>query len=102
MEAGEILLKRGLLSERQLAQARVAHGEGQRIDQAAVSLGFLTEEQALTALGAEMGLEFVDLADPDIDLSVWGIFPQERVRRQHLFARRRDNGSLVVATSDPF
>ena len=51
MEAGNILLKRGLLDQRQLAAARQAQGESQRLDQTAVELGFITEEAALTAIG---------------------------------------------------
>ncbi len=43
---------------------------GSRLDEAAVGLGFLTEEQALRALGEEVGLDFVDLAEAEIDLSL--------------------------------
>jgi len=102
MEAGEILLKRGLLTEQQLALARSAQGEGQRLDQAAVELGLVSEEQALAALGAEMGLEFIDLAQAEVDLSLLKEFPSRLIHREALFPVRRCNGSLVVATSDPF
>jgi general secretion pathway protein E/type IV pilus assembly protein PilB len=58
MEAGEILLRKGLLDNRQLKISRDAQNENTRLDQAAVQLGFLTEEQALRALGEEVGLDF--------------------------------------------
>lgn len=102
MEAGEILLKRGLLTEQQLALARSAQAEGQRLDQVAVDLGLVSEEQALAALGAEMGLEFVDLAQAEVDLELLKDFPTRLIHRESLFPVRRRNGSLVVATSDPF
>ncbi len=102
MEAGEILLKRGLLTEQQLALARSAQAEGQRLDQVAVELGLVTEEQALAALGAEMGLEFIDLTQTEVDLGLLKEFPTRLIHRESLFPVRRCNGSLVVATSDPF
>ncbi|MEX0711796.1 MAG: GspE/PulE family protein, partial [Pirellulales bacterium] len=72
------------------------------MDQVAVELGFVTEEAALAALGAEVGLDFVDLSEAQIDLSLLKDFPTRLIHRQALFPIRRENGSLVVATSDPF
>jgi len=102
MEAGEILLKKGLLDQRQLEIARSAQTEGTRLDQAAVSLGFVTEEAALRALAEEVGLEFVDLVEASIDLSLLRTFPPKFIYREGLFPIRQRNGTLVVATSDPF
>jgi len=102
MEAGNILLKRGLLDQRQLAAARQAQGESQRLDQTAVELGFITEEAALTAIGEEMGIDFIDLASAKIDLALLKDFPTRLIHRQSLFPIERYNGSLRVATSDPF
>jgi type II secretion system protein E len=102
MEAGEILLRKGLLDQRQLEMARSAQTEGTRLDQAAVSLGFVSEEAALKALAEEVGLEFVDLADASIDLSLLRAFPPKFIYREGLFPIRQRNGTLVVATSDPF
>jgi len=102
MEAGEILVKKGLLNPRQLELSRQAQTEGTRLDQAAVELGFLTEEAALRALGEEVGLEYVDLAEAQIDLSLLSGFPPRFMYREGLFPIRQSNGQLVVATSDPF
>lgn len=102
MEAGEILLKKGLLNSRQLELSRQAQTEGTRLDQAAVGLGFLSEEQALRALGEEVGLEFIDLSEAEIDLSLLNSFPPKFIYREGLFPIRQQNGCLTVATSDPF
>ena len=102
MEAGEILLKKGLLDSRQLDLARQAQTEGTRLDQVAVELGFLSEEAALRALGEEVGLEFVDLAEADVDLSLLEKFPPKFIYRESLFPIRQQDGTLVVATNDPF
>jgi len=102
MEVGQILLKRGLLDARQLEIVRNAQTNGQRLDEVAVQLGFVSEEQALRALAEEVGLEYVDLADTDIDLSLLRTFPQRYIHREMLFPVRQCNGTLVVATCDPF
>jgi type II secretion system protein E len=102
MEAGEVLLKKGLLDQRQLDLARRAQSDGARLDQAAVTLGFITEEVALQALGEEVGLEFVDLREAEVDLSLLSRFPQKFIHRETLFPIRQSNGTLVVATNDPF
>ena len=102
MEAGEILLQRGLLSQQQLAASKNGNGDGTGVIDRAVELGFITEESALRALGEEMGIDYVDLAEESIDLSILDTFPQKIIYRESLFPIRRDNGQLIVATSNPF
>ena len=102
MEAGEILMKRGLLDQRQVHLSRQKQTDGKRLDQAAVELGFVSEEAALRALGDAVGLDYVDLSETKIDLSLLSIFPPKFMHRQLLFPISRHNGSMVVATSDPF
>jgi len=103
MDAGEILLQRGLLDQRQLDQARQTGG-GSVLD-AAIELGFVSEDIALRAVGEAVGLDYIDLAGMDNEPELRQVlkdFPQKLIYRQSLFPIRRTNGSLVVATSDPF
>ncbi|MDP6445464.1 MAG: ATPase, T2SS/T4P/T4SS family [Pirellulaceae bacterium] len=103
MEAGEILVRRGLLNSDQAKQARGANGDGALgLVDAAVSLGFLERESALRVVGEEVGLEYIDLNATQVDLSLIATFPQKLIHRQNIFPVRRDNGQLVVATCDPF
>ncbi|MGE0758938.1 MAG: GspE/PulE family protein [Pirellulaceae bacterium] len=102
MEAGEILLRRGLLDKRQLDIARTKIQDGASVLDAAVALGYVQEEEALQAIAHEVGLDYVDLNDAEIDLSLLKNFPTKLIHRQSLFPLRRSNGHLVVATSDPF
>src|SRR5262245_9097120 len=105
MEAGEILLKRGLLNRGQLEQSRGmanGHGDGTKLIVSAIQLGFESEEQALKAVGEEVGIEFIDLAETEIDLTLLKIFPQKLIHRQTLFPIRKDFGQLIVATCNPF
>ncbi len=102
MEAGDILVKKGLLDSKQLEQSRRAQADGMRLDEAAVQLGFLTEESALRALGDEVGVRFVDLNESKVDLSLLKGFPAKLIHRESVFPIEQRNGSLIVATSDPF
>ncbi len=102
MEAGEILLRKGLLNEEQLKQAQRAKSDDKRLDQAAVELGLVSEEEALRALGEELGIEFVDLVDAQVDEKLISKFPVKFIYRENLFPLREENGAIVVATSDPF
>lgn len=102
MEAGAILVKRGLLSSQQLDQLRRERPDLNRLDVAAVDSGMVSEEDALRALGDEVGIPFVDLEQEEIDLSLLRGFPQKLIHRHALFPLHQINGSLTVATSDPF
>ncbi len=102
MDIGEILLRKDLLTEDQLEQARRAAVDGLRLDQAAVQLGFVTEEDALRALAEELGIRYVDLSEVQIDLSALKGFPARLIHRETIFPIEQRNGTLVVATSDPF
>jgi general secretion pathway protein E/type IV pilus assembly protein PilB len=105
MEAGEILLKRGLLDRQQLERSRSqanGHCDGLRLIESAVQLGFCTEEQALRAVGEAVGIDYIDLNDIEVDLSLLKNFPHRLIHRQTIFPIRKDSGQLVVATSDPF
>jgi type II secretion system protein E len=102
MEAGEILFRKGLLDQRQLELSRNNQPEGARLDQVAVEMGFLTEEDALRALGEEVHLDFIDLAETEVDLALLKKFPPKFIHRETLFPVCQNNGTLTVATSDPF
>ena len=103
MEVGEILLNKGLLDARQLDLVREAQaGEGVRLDHVAVRMGLVSEEDALRALGEKLGLDFVDLAHTPIHLELVEQFPARIIHRHAVFPLARENGTLVVATSDPF
>ena len=102
MEAGSILVKRGLLSAQQLDQLRLDRPDAMRLDVAAVDLGLVSEEAALQALGDEVGIPFVDLELQKIDLNLLRGFPLKLIHRHSVFPIERVNGTLRVATSDPF
>lgn len=102
MEAGEILVRRGLIDPDQLEKSRQGVGEGTNVVNVAIDLGYVDEEVALRAMAEEVGLDFVDLSQTDVDLTLLETFPTKLIYRQNLFPVARSNGQLEVATSDPF
>ncbi len=99
-EAGEILLRRGLLNPDQLKQSRM-QANGSSIIESAIEHGFVKEEDALRALAEEVGLDYIDLRNAEVDLSLLKTFPQKLIYRHSLFPIRQENGTLIVATSNP-
>ncbi len=99
MHAGEILIRRGLLTDEQLRQSLLDDGGG--VIQSAVNLGYVNEVDALKALAEESGLDYVDLREYEVDLTALQGFPQKLIYRHSLFPIGRENGSIIVATADP-
>jgi general secretion pathway protein E/type IV pilus assembly protein PilB len=109
METGEILLQQGLLTETQLSELRTiqrsemrsGQRESVRLDQLAVQKRMLSEEAALTALGQELGISYVDLPEYPVNLSLLKTFPTRFIHRERIFPVGQYEDMLIVATSDP-
>ncbi len=70
--------------------------------QVLIDKGFVKEEMVLPILAEEFGLELVDLSQATIDISVLADMPQKLVHRKNLMPISRHNGTIIVATGDPF
>ncbi|OYW12211.1 MAG: general secretion pathway protein GspE, partial [Planctomycetales bacterium 12-60-4] len=101
LEAGDILIRRGLIDQQQLDQLRQGGSSASSLVDAAIQQGMVGEESALRALGEELGMDFVDLRNAEVDLELVKSFPQKLIYRHSLFPLSRHNGSLTLATSDP-
>lgn len=102
MDAGSLLVQRGLLTREQLEQLNGHADNAAELIEEAARLGIVDSVTALKALAEETGLEFVDLREVEPDLSLLDGFPAKLIHRQGVFPVRREHGQLVVATSDPF
>ncbi|MFN7706372.1 MAG: type II/IV secretion system protein, partial [bacterium] len=83
-EAGELLLRRGLITAQQLVQSR-ANLNGNGILESIIESGFAREEDALKAIAEEFGLDYIDLRETNVDLSLLATFPQKLIYRHSLF-----------------
>lgn len=103
MGIGTLLSKRGLVSAEQLDEAIAEHRRtGERIDRVLVRMGFVSRAEVLVALGEQLHMPVVDLTATTVEPEVLEMLPAQLVYRQHCVPLYRENGRLVVATSDPF
>src|SRR2546427_11241051 len=63
---------------------------------------FAKEEDVLPVLADQFGMDLVDLTKLAIDPETLKLMPSKLVHRRNLMPLSRNNGSLVVATGDPF
>src|SRR5262245_37583915 len=104
MQLLETLTRRSLLSDVDRARAAEAISAAPEFPphQVLIDKGFLKEETILPVLAEEFGLELVDLSSTKIEPSVLASMPQKLVHRKNLMPVARSNGTLIVATADPF
>ncbi len=103
---GELLVEVGALDPFQLESA-LAHQRrwGGRLGTAIVHLGFLREDQVLSAVGEQLGVSYVSLWDKVVPRDVLSLLPEKVIRSRKVLplARLREHrrGPLLVALSNP-
>lgn len=99
---GRVLIDQGLLDDAQLEAALAEHRDsGRSLGRVLVDRGAISERDLVTALATQIGMEFVDVGDADIDPRAVTLVPDAIARRHALLPIRFDEGRLVVAMSDP-
>ena len=84
LEAGEILVRRGLVNQAQMDESR-ASVNGGGIIESVIQKGFVKEEFALKAIAEELGLDYIDLREANVALSLLQNFPQKLIYRHAIF-----------------
>jgi general secretion pathway protein E/type IV pilus assembly protein PilB len=103
MGIGDILLERGVIRPEHLAEAlAMRKSQGMRLDKALVELGYVSELQVLEVMSEQLGMPLVDLQSIKVDGDAVRMVPAKIVFRKHLVPIEKINGTLKVATSDPF
>src|SRR3954471_4286341 len=98
------LQEKGQLSDADLRRAQEAQAaEPTRpLHEILLEKGIGTEVNVLQTLAEEFGLEFVDLSNARIEPETLAVMPAKLVHRKGLMPVSRNNGTLVVATSNPY
>ncbi len=104
MQLIQTLTTRGLLNDADRTRAADMIKSNPDIPphQILIDKGFVREEAILPVLAEEFGLELIDLSHAKIAPDVLSAMPQKLVHRKNLMPVARNNGTLVVATADPF
>ena len=97
---GEILVESGLSSERLKKALDHQKKRGGRIGTLLMRLNFVKEEDVLKALGAQLGLHYVsDLGEIDRELALK--IPITYAKKAIVLPLRKEDGAIIVATSEP-
>lgn len=103
MGIGTILLERGLITDEQLSEAIGEQKRtGERLDRVLVRLGMVQQDDVLEAIGKQFDMPIVDLNRVEVKDEVLKALPPKLVFKQRCVPIERKNGTLRVATCDPF
>jgi type II secretion system protein E len=83
-------------------QTAIAASPGKALHSLIIEQAFAKEEDVLPVLAEQFGMELVDLASATVDPDTLKVMPSKLVHRRNLMPLSRSNGSLIVATGDPF
>ena len=103
MSVGVLLVQRGVISEGDLERAVAQQrSSGERLDRVLVDLGVVERAEITRTVGEHFRLSVVDLDEASVDEGVLGALPASLVYRQQCVPIARNNGTLTVATANPF
>ncbi|MFQ3591887.1 MAG: type II secretion system ATPase GspE [Gemmataceae bacterium] len=104
MSIAQRLVRRGLLSSQDLPAIHEAHSQNptKPLHHLLLERGYVKEEDLFPALAEEFGMELVDLTNTKVSPEALASIPLKLVHRRSLMPLSRENGTLVVATGDPF
>ncbi len=102
MSLGEVLLQRKKITAAQLEQAMATRKGNERVEHCLCRLGFITERDYLEIYGDQLSIPVVDLTEITIDQELLRLAPTKVVHRDRVIPIDRTNGTIRVATSNPF
>ncbi len=104
MQLAQRLIRKGAMTAEDLPRLQdlIAQTPTKPLHLLLVERGFAKEEEVLAALAEELGMEVMDLTNVKVDPATLQAMPLKLVHRRTIMPLSRANGTLVVATGDPF
>jgi general secretion pathway protein E/type IV pilus assembly protein PilB len=98
------LVEKGHLRQEDLPSLYEVQGTAPNkpIHEILIERGFAREEHVMAALADEFGMDVVDLTKATVEADTLKVMPLRLVHRKALMPLARNNGTLVVATADPY
>ena len=98
----DILLRQGIVSADQLAEAKqLAKNTRVSIQDALVRLGYATGDEVMRAMARAHGLDYVNLTEVVIPPSVVELVPESVARENAILPMAEEDGAIKVIVSDP-
>lgn len=99
---GEILLKRNVITRKQLEEAlELQKKQDGYIGEILINLGYLQEMDIVVALIVQCGLPYIAVNKYEIDPNIVKLIPEEMARSLHLIPLDRVGGVLSVVMANP-
>ena len=99
---GEILVRRNLISRKQLDEAlEVQKKEPGFVGEILVNLGYLEERDVVVALIVQCGLPYIAVNKYEIDTKVIHLIPEEKARKYHVMPLDCVGDVLSVVMANP-
>ncbi|HZZ82821.1 MAG TPA: ATPase, T2SS/T4P/T4SS family [Gemmataceae bacterium] len=97
-----ILLKKGLISEDQISEAKALQQQtGAKLQDAIIKLGYCSLEDIMSAIAEHSGLKSVNLTDVTIPPAIIEMVPESVARENVVIPYSQDDGMLQIVMSDP-
>ena len=98
----ELLIKGGLVSREQLAEAQKKERENSSsVAKEIVRLGYINEETVTRFFGKQFSIESVELVPGEIEDAVFSLVPPHIIQKHQLIPYKLLGSTLTVAMSDP-
>ena len=104
MQLLQSLTARGLISEfdRTRAADAISAAPDKPPHLTLIEKGFVKEEVLMPVLAEQFGLDWVDLTQAKVEADALAMIPLKLIHRRNLMPLARNDGTLVVATGDPY
>jgi len=104
MQLLDALTKRGVLTDadRSRAADAIAAAPDKPPHFTLIDKGFAPEDAIMKTLALQFGLDWVDLSEAKIEPDAISSLPLKLIHRKNLMPLARNNGTVVVATGDPY
>lgn len=101
-QLGEILVDDGLVTQEQLELALAEHKKvGKLLGRVLIDEGYIKETDLVRALAQQVGFEFVDLSEYQVEPWAPLLLDEQTARRYRALPIGERDGKLLVAMSDP-
>ena len=101
-QLGQILIEQGLITDEQLQAALEEHHKTPKsLGRVLIDMGLIREADLVRALAEQVGLEFADLSEFNVDPMIASLLPDTLARRYRAIPIGERDGKLLVAMSDP-
>ncbi len=101
-DIGELLIDGGFITDRQLQKAKDKVGaSNEPLQKILVSMGYVSEKDITEVIGQQMGVDFVDLENMELDADMARSIPEHLAQRYKVIPVGQKGNRLTLAMVDP-